>query len=155
MQDCGNLDPTRAEAFEDFKKGASVQEGLMNCYCFKEFGEHGPGVRNIKFSDGIKHCKEWFEHYTRANLIIYAAAFIIAIVNVGIKVILRALSQFEKRLTKTKELTISTMMMFTITFLNTGVIITLVNAHWSLDEGLPEAFPIFNGRYPEFNIEWY
>jgi hypothetical protein len=44
--------------------------------------------------------------------------------------------------------------MFLIQFINTGVIILLVNAQVS-EVKLPDFFPIFAGAFPEFNVQWY
>jgi hypothetical protein len=44
--------------------------------------------------------------------------------------------------------------MFLVQFINTGVVILLVNARIS-EVSLPETFPVFAGRYSDFTVDWY
>jgi len=44
--------------------------------------------------------------------------------------------------------------MFLVQFINTGIIILLVNADLQI-EFLPNNFPILKGDYADFTIEWY
>jgi hypothetical protein len=86
---------------------------------------------------------------------IYGMALGIAIINVVLKFILRLLSKFEKMHTKTEEISSSTIKMFVVQLINTGIIITLVNADFAISKHIPNSFPILNGYYSDFNIEWY
>lgn len=67
---------------------------------------------------------------------------------------MKQLAKFEKKHTKTEEISASTLKMFVVQLINTGVIIVIVNADFSL-AGLPNDFPVFNGEYPDFDLLWY
>ncbi len=46
------------------------------------------------------------------------------------------------------------MKMFILQFINTGVVILIVNAKVSEVE-LPDQFPVFAGQFTDFTVEWY
>ena len=64
------------------------------------------------------------------------------------------LSKFQKFHTKTEEKASSTIKMFMIQFINTGLVILIVNAKVS-EVNLPDFFPVFDGNYTDFTVEWY
>jgi len=57
-------------------------------------------------------------------------------------------------LNKTEEKAASIVKMFLVQFINTGLVILLVNARIS-EVSLPAFFPIFAGRFSDFTVEWY
>lgn len=75
----------------------------------------------------------------------------IVLVNVALKAILRCISKFEKAHTKTEELQSTTLKMFIVQFINTAVLILLINANFAIS-GLPENFPLMNGDFNDFSI---
>jgi len=44
--------------------------------------------------------------------------------------------------------------MFIVQFINTAVLIILVNANLNL-QNVPENFPLFNGDFADFTVKWY
>jgi len=150
--DCPKQDVTMEDAFLDQQKDQDKRIGLIHCYCLSEFLKSGLSVRNIEFSDGETYCDEWLTNYTLANLWVLFTAMIIVFINVLAKALLRFISRFERAKDRTYELVSSTFKMFILQFLNTGVVILLVN----LDLGVSyRDFPIFEGEYPSFTVQWY
>jgi hypothetical protein len=87
----------------------------------------------------------------------------IAILNISVKSLLRCklnfsilitlgLSKCESAHSKTSDIFSSMTKMFVVQFINTGVVIFLVNLQF--DIGI-DWFPIFKGQYNEFTCEWY
>jgi hypothetical protein len=76
------------------------------------------------------------------------------VLNALIVSILVALSSFQRFLNKTEEKASSIVKMFLVQFINTGLVLLLVNARIS-GVNLPSAFPIFAGRFSDFTVEWY
>jgi hypothetical protein len=86
----------------------------------------------------------------------------VAILNISAKSLLRCkfitfnssigIAKCESAHTKTSEIFSSMSKMFVVQFINTGIVIFLVNLQ--LDIGL-DWFPIFKGRYDEFTCDWY
>ena len=149
--------PTQDEAYIDFQKDKVNQLGDMYCYCYQQFSKVGLKVSDIEFEmdpEKYKYCKDWFESYSLTNIMIGVMALAIVMINFVLKRILKMLAQFERRPTKTEEISASTIKMFIAQFINMGVIIILVNADINFTD-LPSNFPILQGEYPDFNIEWY
>ncbi len=78
----------------------------------------------------------------------------ISLLNSVIVGVLVSLSSFQRFLNKTEEKASSIVKMFLVQFINTGVVILLVNAQIS-ELSLPEQFPVFAGRFSDFTVEWY
>jgi len=91
--------------------------------------------------------------YLLSNTLVFAVPAIIIFLNFISKTILRIMSRFEKRQTKTEEIRSSFVNMMFLSFLNTGVIILLVNFNLRSAEGTH--LPLFQGSYSEFSVEWY
>ena len=69
------------------------------------------------------------------------------LINAVLKALLRFSSKFEKHHHRTDEIYSSTMKMFVVQFINTAVIIMLVNWKWDINGILPDNFPILSGQY--------
>jgi hypothetical protein len=91
------------------------------------------------FSDNQKYCSTWLEKFTLGNAFVYLVAAGIAFVNIVVKTLLRCkpknhnlvflvLSKFESAHTKTAEIFSTMLKMFIVQFVNTGIVIFLVNA---------------------------
>jgi hypothetical protein len=64
------------------------------------------------------------------------------------------LSEFQRFHTMTEEKASSIIKMFLIQFINTGLVILLVNAKIS-EIQLPKFVPLFAGEYQDFTVQWY
>jgi len=109
-------------------------------------------VRNLRFSDGKKHCNQWYTDYVGAIILIYILAMVMQNMNVMIKVVLRMVSKFEKREDKTEEVISNTFKMFVIQLANTAILLLIVNAKLGF---IPSWFPFFGGQYDDFTTDWY
>ena len=73
----------------------------MYCYCRHLFwsalyeGRNPSSELNTEFSDGKKHCVEWFKQYSVQQTLLYAVPFSIISVNWISKTILRLMAHFE------------------------------------------------------------
>lgn len=68
------------------------------------------------------------------------------------KVILRFMAKFEKHHSRPDEVYSSAINMFVTTFINTSILIIVVNFNLHLEN---KSIPILNGNYSEFSVEWY
>ena len=93
-----------------------------------------------------------FQYYG-VSIFYWAIVIGINLVNFFLKVILKIIVKFERRHDKTEEVVSTTLVLFVVTFINTAIILLIVNIN--LDLGLPDYFPIFAGDYDEFTVEWY
>jgi hypothetical protein len=66
-----------------------------------------------------------------------------------LKAVLRYISKFERSHTKTAEIFSAMVKLFVVSYINTGVVIFVVNINLGVD--IPY-FPVLNGNYPEFTV---
>jgi hypothetical protein len=79
--------------------------------------------------------------------------FGITFVNILLKLVLRIIIKHERRHDKTEEVVSTTFLLFIVTYINTAVLLLLININ--LDFSLPSWFPLFSGDYEEFDVGWY
>ena len=94
------------------------------------------------------NCQQWIKE----NVFVYLVSIAISITNILIDKILKLISQFESPHTKTSQLISTMIKVFVVEFINTAVIIFLVN--FNLDISIFN-MPIIDGNYTEFSVEWY
>mmetsp|Transcript_22060 Transcript_22060/g.21240 ORF Transcript_22060/g.21240 Transcript_22060/m.21240 type:complete len:481 (+) Transcript_22060:2146-3588(+) len=124
----------------------------MYCYCLEQFNLINIKVNDIVFDDGEKWCRDWLQIYTLVNSFTYIISLGISTVNVILKIILRYVSRLERAHTKTQETYSSMVKLFAVQYINTGIIILVVNLNLGI---YIDWFPIFSGRYREFSVDWY
>lgn len=149
---CPSTEILQEDAVTDYLKAASEKVGLMNCYCMQEYKDLGFDVKDIKFSNGEKYCDDWLFSYSVNNALIWCMVLVMSMINVMLKVAMRILSAFERRHDKTDLVISNTFKMFIVQFVNTALIILIVNAKLDF---MPSWSPIFNGEYEDFTTEWY
>lgn len=97
---------------------------------------------------------DWFEAYAIQQALLIAVPAIISLTNSISKTVMRLLAKFEKSQSKAEEVYTSTRNMMLISFINTGLVILIVNFDFTLPDWL-SWFPIFNGNYTKFSVGWY
>lgn len=117
----------------------------MSCYCLQNL----ISINNLEFKDGEKHCMVWFKDFFWVLFLIYGTPLLIVLLNFLLKTIVRKLSPWEKRRNKTIELIQVTIKMFMIQFLNTAVILLVVNG------GIPYITYKNGSYYEDFSVGWY
>mmetsp|Transcript_16493 Transcript_16493/g.11841 ORF Transcript_16493/g.11841 Transcript_16493/m.11841 type:complete len:380 (+) Transcript_16493:1490-2629(+) len=140
------------QAYEDQMKDLEERGGYMYCYCLEQFNLIGIAVDDIVFEDGQKYCLDWLSIYTLVNSFTYIISLGISTINVILKIILRWISKLERAHTKTQETYSAMLKLFLVQYINTGVVILLVNLNLGI---YINWFPIFSGRYREFSVDWY
>ena len=91
--------------------------------------------------------------YVVDNVLIIAVPLIIISVNFISKTILRHMTRFEKRQSKPQVVYASAFNMAVLSFLNSGVVILLIN--FRLDSLSDASVPLLKGEYKKFSSEWY
>ena len=120
-------------AFRDQLKPLNDREGFMHCYCrqllYKAIDSKTDiyDAMDFKFEDGEKYCEQWLPIYILDNIMIILVPFIIIVINFISKRILMRMTRFEKRQSKPQEVYASAFNMFVLSFLNSGIIILLIN----------------------------
>lgn len=100
-------------------------------------------------------CKDWYNDYLIQNAYVALTAIIIVAINSILQIILQKLSKFEKKHTKTQEIYSNTIKMFVIQYVNTALIILLMNWSLSNDWTFLKGWLILDGEYEEFTRPFY
>ena len=143
--DCTGLDPTKAQVSADYSQG-SLQTGLLECYCSQDI----IGRLNDVFpaSDDDKLCQTWFKDKVTMLSITFAIVFGVIIINFAIQFIFQGLSKFEKHSTLNKQLAQRVLKTFVAQFLNTGILILLINAKI-------KDISFWQGKFSDISPLWY
>jgi hypothetical protein len=111
-------------------------------------------VKDIEFPNGKKLCLHWFEGYSMSTAMSLLTALVVEIVNEILIVTVSWTSGFLKFLNKSEQLSSCISKMFIFEFINTALVIILVNAQcpfWNM----PDGFPLLAGKYSDFTVQWY
>lgn len=131
----------------------------MHCFCRQLFYEALDERTSIneameyKFDNGESYCEEWLPMFVLDNVMIILVPLVIIVVNFISKTILRRMTRFEKRQSKPQEVYASAFNMFVLSFLNSGVVVLLINLKVESMSG--HSLPILKGDYTKFSAEWY
>jgi len=143
--DCSQYDPTMDEAAVDYSRG-QYQIGLLGCYCSEDIF----GRINTVFTaaNNQKLCYNYFQDKITEMTITFAIVFGVLVVNYGIQFIFQGLSKFEKHSSLNKQLAQRVIKTFVAQFLNTGILILLINAK-------VEKISFWQGKFKDLSPLWY
>ena len=130
----------------------------MFCFCRSRFWDLIAEKKSpyeemrFEFDDGEQHCWNWFKDYSLSKSLLYLVPFSIIFVNWVSKTILRLMTKLYGYQSKPEEVLSSSVNMFLMSFINSGVVIQLVYFQW-----LPgsEKIPLMLAEYDSFSQEWY
>ena len=116
------------------------------------------------FPNKQKLCVEWLQSYTLSTAVSSSTAFLIEIINEVLTAIIvcKCLmciieigsSKFQRFVSITFEKVSTVPKLFLFEWINTVLLLILVNSKIpELD--LPDGFPIFNGKFVDFDSSWY
>ncbi|TMW61304.1 hypothetical protein Poli38472_013767 [Pythium oligandrum] len=131
---------------------------MLYCYCTQQLtesiDEHGI-VNGAKVVwNKIIPCRGFIKDYLKKNGFIVIAAAVVVIVNFILNAILRAMADFERHSSESGKATAIALKMFLAQFLNTAIIVLLVNASLGV-EGVPVIGDLLKGKYRDFERDWY
>jgi hypothetical protein len=134
------------------------ETNILYCLCKDAVAE---SIQSYGFLDGPKKlwqemipCRSFISGYVTRNVLMYLAAGIVVIVNLLLKAILRGFATFEAHSSESAKASAIAIKMFSAQFLNTAVIVLIVNAALSL-KGFPLLGQLFQGKYKDFERDWY
>nr|BAK01125.1 predicted protein [Hordeum vulgare subsp. vulgare] len=142
--DCGDYgDVTIDEAAKDYALG-QYQVGKLECYCSDDL----VGRLYDIFPNNQTLCVTWFNNKLIETSVTFAIVFIVLVINYGVQFVFQALSKFEKHSTLNNQLATRVIKTFAAQFLNTGLLLLLINA--KLD-----GFSLWQGQFRDLSPLWY
>ena len=128
----------------------------MYCYCRSLFwnaisnGESFNAALDFKFADGEKHCLDWLDKYTLTRTVLIAVPFAIIIVSWISSTILRFMTRLEGYQSRPEEVYASTINMYYMSFVNTGIVIFIVYFQFPNFK-----IPFLINEFDSFSQRWY
>ena len=129
---------------------------MTHCFCEQQYEKLGVKALEIVFSDGVKHCIDWFPTYFMQGYINFALAFIISLINLALQYVLK-----EVRIpgvNKQIELTSITFIIFISQYVNTAIMFMLAYHSFLQNPELRKQNDerhLFVGPFDEFTVRWY
>lgn len=159
---CGDIQIAQEDAFLNYQRFNSFETDLNSCFCLQEFKTRSIEVENMLFSDGSKPCKDWLNNYTLTTTLGYVISFFISALNGILRFTLRVSTKFEGHHDVTSRLSSAFSKMWIVQFVNTAVILLIINNKLSEDGLIQRVLNstgtssfLFNGDYSDFTSEWY
>ena len=150
---CTDLAITEEEALADYllSQADGEHSDTMWCYCrgimWEYLGKKESPYDALRkpFSDDEMHCWEWFGEYSLASSLVYLVPFSIVFVNWLSKTILKVMTTYYGYQSKPEEVYASTVNMFYLTVINSGLVIQFVYLKWTDVD-----VPLLLGEFTEF-----
>ncbi|KAJ8546935.1 hypothetical protein ON010_g11298 [Phytophthora cinnamomi] len=99
-------------------------------------------------------CRGFLTDFLGKNAFIVVASAVVVIVNIVLKTTLRAFASFERHTSESAKASAVALKMFAAQFLNTAIIVLVVNAALSLS-AVPVIGELLRGKYDDFQRDWY
>lgn len=147
--------------FKEFTDNSikSSTKYLTYCHCLEIFVSKGPlfiSKYSIEFSNtNIKPCVEWFNNFIKYNSINLAVIIVIPLINSILVIILRLFAKFEKNKTLTQEVSSIMWKIFSMQFINSGIVLFAVNFRIEAVKKWNKNFPVFTGTHSDLDPNWY
>lgn len=129
---------------------------LTYCFCSDLLFTQGISVTSSYTfpSTTITPCKDWLNAYIKNSAIRIAITIIIPLSNGIMNLFLRLLTSYEKNKSLSRDQTSNMNKIYIAQFINTGLILLLVNINIRPIRSWNNGFPIFTGEYEDLNVGW-
>src|SRR5690606_13344589 len=99
--------------------------------------------------------KSWLDNYIKYTSFTLLLISTIPIVNIFIAFFLRTVTKFERNKTLTEDMMSNLWKIFLLQFINTSLVLVLVNMRITAVWNWNRDFPIFTGSLEDLEPEWY
>ena len=159
---CGEKEVTETEAYKEYQDTKSFEGDAVTCFCLQEFKSMLDEVSNYAFPDKSRPCKVWLEDFQLTNLLSQVISLALSAINATLRVVIKTSTKFEGHHSITDQLSSSFSKMWIIQFVNTAVILVMINNSLSDGGFIRKALNatgtsslVFNGKYSDFSQQWY
>lgn len=146
-------------SFNATNNDTQITNTKVNCYCLNKsetIGLFSLQSFSVKVNnDEVYPCNDWFNQYWKSQSLSIGIILVIPFINSIIIVIQVIITKFERNKTLTDDLTSNMYKCFVTQFLNTAVVIVLVNLKVESVIKWDPKFFILTGAYKDFNPSWY
>ena len=157
--DCSYIDTTDIEKVkEEYESVIDQKEKYLSyCFCYNQLtAATAINLSDYKFpGTEIKPCKKFFSSYLKYTSISIAIVVAVPVINAIVVIILKLLTKFEKNKTLSADMSANMWKMFIVQFINSCLLIIIVNMKIdSVHNAIPN-FPFFAGAFEDLDPAWY
>lgn len=142
---------------------SSKGKAELNCLCQEKFEKNGFIIDKDFFiiensqKESIKWypCDLWIKDFARYYGFTILISVVILLLNQIIIYVLTKLTKYERHKTLTDDLKINMVKCFLVSFINTGIIVLVVNIRISSIYNWNPNFFIFAGEFQDLTVKWY
>lgn len=129
---------------------------LSYCFCYSKLSTETINVSSYTFpGTTIKPCKNFMDSYLKYTAISIAIVVAVPIINAVVVIILKLLTSFEKNKTLSSDMSANMWKMFIVQFLNSCLLLIIVNMKIdNIQNNIPN-FPFFAGNFEDLDPAWY
>jgi hypothetical protein len=133
----------------------------VNCYCNEKFFD--VGLLNLKYynitsdvnNQIIYPCNDWLDRFLQYQGLMYGIIIVIPLINAIVVIVQIILTNFERNKNLTEDLSSNMFKCFITQFLNTAIVLLLVNLRIDSIYNKNPDFFIFTGLYDDLSPSWY
>ena len=158
--DCDKIQATEQDVINEYNSPIPLtdkEKYHTYCFCYNKMSENIGDVSNVAISGlpNQKPCKKFFNSYIKYTSISIALVLAIPIINSIVVIVLKQLTKFEKNTTLSSDMSANMWKMFVVQFINTFILIIIVNTKISALQVKFPNFPFFAGNYDDIDPSWY
>jgi hypothetical protein len=156
--DCTFVEYTVDQIKTEYESDIPLQNKVLTyCFCLNTLYNDGyQATSGYKFPNTTTTpCSDWLSSYFKYNSINMLLIATIPLINIFLSGFLRAVTSFEKNKTLTEDMMSNMWKIFTLQFINTCLVIILVNMYIEPVANWSKQFPLFTGQYADFEPGWY
>ncbi|RLN87770.1 hypothetical protein BBJ28_00024980, partial [Nothophytophthora sp. Chile5] len=130
---------------------------MLYCFCTAKLQESIKAlglVRGPRQLWQMAPCRTFLTDYLAKNAFIVVASVVVVVVNMVLKATVLRFASFERHKSESVKTSAVALKMFAAQFLNTAIIVLVVNAALSLSS-VPVAGELFRGKFADFQRDWY
>lgn len=130
------------------------------CYCYNAISvtqifKTDIETQSLPNRPDIKPCQDFVPTFLKYTAISTGLVVVIPIINAIVVIILKCLTSFEKNKTLSKDMSGNMWKMFIIQFINSGLLMLIVNMKISIIHDTIKNFPFLTGSFTDMDIGWY
>eukprot|EP00441_Pelagodinium_beii_P035827 CAMPEP_0197652752 /NCGR_PEP_ID=MMETSP1338-20131121/34638_1 /TAXON_ID=43686 ORGANISM="Pelagodinium beii, Strain RCC1491" /NCGR_SAMPLE_ID=MMETSP1338 /ASSEMBLY_ACC=CAM_ASM_000754 /LENGTH=1081 /DNA_ID=CAMNT_0043227693 /DNA_START=48 /DNA_END=3293 /DNA_ORIENTATION=- len=148
------------ERFDSLISGERASNPILSCFCQQQLMEVGPQLMLPPYDTDVKRvCEEWSIEQNLAIGQLLGATAAVLVLNQVLLMVYQALSKWERHETESEVAQSQFWKLFLAQFLNTGVLVLLVNASFkelpAILLPLRTVLNVGTGQYDDFSVSWF
>ncbi len=157
--DCNYIKYTEKEVYTEFTDDSINSRSKVKTYCFCQNTLFSTGYSETKSktvgTSDTYPCKEWVNLYLYSRSLVVATFILVPTINAILSILLSLLTAWERNKSVSQYESSNMWKSFFLQFINTAVVILVVNTYIESVYEWNSSFPLFTGLFKDLNPYWY